>query len=221
MPSWNEKPVTVPTINVNLTPCGPPCLVPSWSGTRPLAHFENCPGAPVLIPCPIPGSFTAEVRLGECQCLPGFHAGARGAADHLPVCPARPVRVSCSIGGDGTWAGSEVTECSDEREDYYPQDADDLLRLARARWEIVKALVKGKYTTPDMASTPNAMTVQRDAVFGALADMARAEDAHAEAGNRAAKAIGIAGGGRDDGRATPQFLALYVERLVEQVRVLP
>jgi hypothetical protein len=183
--------------------------------------------APVIIPCPIPGSFTAEVRLGECEEAP---VSVQISGRHAALCPARPVKVSCSIGGDGTWAGSKVTEVDwqtrNERGDWNPSPMSHVEREAalgacRARWEIVKALVLGTGELPShRLHLP--LFAQRDAVFAALADMARTEEAQKAAS--AAATAAIYGAPRViRAFSEPEYqelLGRYVGRLVEQVGAL-
>lgn len=219
MPSWNEKPFTVPTINVNLKPCSPACLVPSWArpGTPP--HATGCPGTPVLIPCPIPRTVEMTVRLAECTC--GERHGWIGPG-HFDDCPARPIRITCSIGGE-TWEGSEVVSCEASIPgDHYPARMMD---PCRERWTLVKALVLGQrasdYTGwcgPSLRSFA-ALFAQRDAVFAALADMAQYETKHAA--RKAELPEGIRPVRPDVAPESHEALWRYVQRLVEQVGVLP
>lgn len=99
-------------INVNLKPCR--CVGPR---DERKTHWDGCAGAPVVILCPIPHTVEFEVALGECACPPRNFDVMRNYDGHVsPTCPARPIRVTCSIGGDGTWAGSEVTEVENKIE---------------------------------------------------------------------------------------------------------
>jgi len=169
--------VTTPTINVNLKPCD--CLLETRRMMDPKLthnHWDTCAGAPVLVPCPLPNTVTFKVALGECLrgCAPvTLHPG------HLYGCPGRPVSVTCCIGGDGTWEGSEVAEVDVTRFETQVPEYELLLAACRARWEIVKALVLGRGRhVEDNAYWPEALFNQRDTVFAALANMARAEEAH-------------------------------------------
>jgi hypothetical protein len=135
-------------------------------------------GDVVLVPCPIPRSVTFSVAPGSCTTGCDF-GGTRSM--HYPHCPARPVKVSCSISGK-TWEESEVDE--QEYLNTRPLATDDLNRLyaaCRDRWALVKALVTG-FVGDFGALCPGSAAVvslrnQRDAVFAALAAMARAERA--------------------------------------------
>lgn len=204
-----------PTINVNLKPCSPSCLVPSWAGARPIAHFDTCAAAHVLLPCPIPRSVEMMARSGECTCRAraesqsGFNYLATSAREaiaegrHLNDCPGKPIRVSCSIGGDGTWAGSEVVESGVFRDQnivgplVLPSQMVGIEATCRERWELVKALVLGNPLGRRGADSVSAGIViielfeQRDAVFAALADMAKAEEAAVAAQKRADAAFPI------------------------------
>lgn len=254
MPSWNEKPVTVPTVNVNIKPCncmrgcaavsplGRPCagiyahtgkhyasdIDEQWSqlisgeGAR---HHESCPkSAPVLIACPIPRSVTFTVRLGECSCRASMLAGAK--VQHRDYCPARPIRVSCSISGK-TWEESEVMDVDGPVEQTIP--IPYVTRLCRERWALVKALVLGLPRTFDTAQwtpTVSPFFEQRDAVYAALSDMALAEDAAFKAQDHIHSAI------HDplplepyhnelpEDRPSARMLERYVAHLIEQVGVL-
>lgn len=212
-----------PTINVNLQ------CVPHEVG-------KIGGGVPVLIPCPIRRSATFEVRLGNCDgaCVPVTFPDHQ----HSRLCPARPIRVSCAIGGE-TWEESEVVAVSETVRTVTegPNNFDAHWTVCRERWALVKALVLG-YTAWDyiMSSalavplaTINAMLAQRDAVFAALADMARAEDALSGAQMRAYDAIDSSGHIADSEhrrtqskpRASAEAIAAYVEALIEQVGTLP
>jgi hypothetical protein len=89
------------------------------------------------------------------------------------------VKVACSI--SGTWEASEVADVALVRMDdghfvTFETNAavTAALSACRDRWALVKALVLGKYTYND-SLVPETLHVQRNAVFAALADMARAE----------------------------------------------
>ena len=214
------------TINVNLKPCHCP------HAKFNKRHWEDCPaGDPVLIPCPIPPSFDAVVSLGEChQTL----LGCEGST-HNPHCKGRPIRVTCSIGGDGTWAGSEVRALSGHPSTVIGAARDALFAACRERWALVKALVTGgRWEKHAVTELPAALVAQRDSVFAALADMARAEKAcHAaflalpmdlRKASIIAKQCGpVAADPEDGGIDLPsaKIFALYVERIIEQVGVLP
>lgn len=210
-------------INVNLEPC--PISTSHTHGPDSL-----CIGRPVLIPCPVPRTVTFEVQLGECA---GCGSPGESLAGHDAMCPARSVRVSCSIGGDGTWVGSEVftADNSDRHDGLFPAHLriDVVLAACRERWALVKALVTGKPFIPnnwDGPASVMALFTQRDAVFAALAAMARAEMAALRAQYRADEAFPsarFAKPGDADHRAlgpSVNRLARFVEYLVEKVGVL-
>lgn len=220
-----------PTINVNLKKCdcGGPYIDTS--------HQSDCPGAPILIPCPIPRSVTFEVALGECECV--YPTLSRRPVDpHRKTCPARPVKVSLSISGK-TWEESEVddtetivTSSSGLGRDAYPNER----AAARERWSLVKALVLGKpyaqvvHVNMDAARI-GAIVQQRDAVFSALADMAKAERAlwgatqaafRAIPGLRVTSEIQTTDPDDNDGETQAErWMSAYIEHLIEQVGVLP
>jgi hypothetical protein len=188
---------------------------------------------PVLIPCSLEPfrSATFSVVLGTCECALSLTPQTAPEWHHASRCPARPVRVSCSIrsGPKGKeWEESEVAQCEPHPDDVsrfaVVTDAYGMMYAAcRDRWELVKALVLGKPAVcfeewarhrPGVA----AVLAQRDAVFAALADMARAEEALAVSVKRGADAI------RSHAFPPPvvvryaeSALAAYVEHLVEQV----
>lgn len=227
MPSWNEKPHAVPTINVNLAcGCNPIVLAAG-------AHAADC--GRILIPCPVPRSVTFEVVLGECVKDPFGCKGER----HSTLCPishAHPVKVSCSISGN-TWEESEVEDVephpteSPQRSEHWrvmllKVGADTPhLRDARKHWALIKALVLGQ-PGPGRWDVATLFT-QRDAVYAALADMVRAEEMLAKAWAATPTAI------RNHSRVfvsvrTPtmertshHLLAAYIEHLIEQVGVMP
>lgn len=209
-----------PTINVNLASCSR-----GRCGLDPKGVFRHdpstCSGEPILLPCPIRRSVTFSVALGECAC-DAYAEGGTCPTD----CPARPVRVSCSISGK-TWEESEVAEA--EWLGRYADDATNpVLAACRDRWALVKALALGEDAGAWMLSEAWAerwdvvasLFAQRDAVFAALADMARHEEGLEAAAVRAAKAMGADGDLSGTTRASPEFLAAYVEHLVEQVGAL-
>lgn len=210
----------VPMVNVNLGACRCGSTHPAW-GRQP--HTSWCNGKPVLIPCPLPRSVTLQVALGECTCP----TGGRPPEGHWRYCPARPVKVSCSISGK-TWEESEVDDV--EFPDAIETDpAGGPARVAleaacRARWALVKALVLGLYPTCGNEDVPQEIFEQRDTVFAALAEMAKAEAALAVAWEACPKALqkrAHPGSLRNEQRPSRWMLAAYVEHLVEQVGVMP
>lgn len=202
-------------INVNLKPCTCGCPV------FPTVHVKDCPGISVPIPCLIPRSVTFEVRLGECDCL----SSLKSIGTHTDDCRSRPIRVSGSISGK-TWAESEPSDVEG------PSGAPvDLITVCRDRWALVKALVLGQWPTVSaigvLSEAIPGLVEQRDAVYAALADMARAEEAAFDAQERAVKAMGEATymphnfhRAEPHARASADLLARYVERLVEQAGAL-
>lgn len=221
------------TINVNLNPCTCRSITPY--GPAQVGQCTNtCPGAPVLIPCPIQRSVTFDVRLGECVCGAAYNNQRSARAIWgdpmrcLTGCSARPVRVSCSISGK-TWADSHpVADWDMKTERAVWQHRPVLWPTVVERWTLVKALVMGKGAkdmwmmvaepkTPVMVG----LVSQRDAVFSALAKAHRAEDALIGALGDYEEAmrgepVGIYGMKRESYGA----LARYVEHLIEQVGVL-
>lgn len=198
-----------PTINVNLKPCRPLCPF-GWGGRT--THAEDCPGAPVVIPCPIPRSVTFEVRLGECTCAsdPDDTTHAMPPAVHLSSCRSRPVRVSCSISGK-TWEESKVGDIdpTGRYEIDLPTARDDL----DTRW----ALVKERLIAPHDGARK--CDCDRCLLFSALSDMAQAESVILQ---RFADIDRVYTNRRRDafkGHAASE-LAAYVERMIEQVGVL-
>lgn len=222
MPSWTEKPHTTPTIDVNLTRCA--CPGPVTRQERP-SHFIDCPGKPILIPCPVRRSVTFEVVLGWlCDCR------NRETSTHLPRCPRDGVRVSCSISGR-TWEESKVEDM-----DIPPSILADMvatnrvMAACRERWELMKALVLGASKVSEfpesfrMVPAVSEMMGQRTLVFAALADAARLSIARAAALNKASKAAGLAyqyAESVEEDSEPAIVLADYVEHLIEQVGVLP
>lgn len=223
------------TINVNQHPCN--CSHVAWlagHNNGMVKHSDTCASSPINIPCHLPRTTEFEVALGVCDC---GHAAwvARGniSYQHDAKCPGRPIRVACSIGGE-TWAESYVTDL----EPHHSNPGSPLIDVGAtspagitvsARWALVKALVLGQ--SPATADREGLLVAAhyagtlgtRDAVFAALADMARAEVAAMQAQQRVDKAFPYhrfhrVGGG--DHRATPLSharLAAYVEFLIEQV----
>jgi hypothetical protein len=226
MSSWIETPHVLPTINVNLKPCT--FALPHSHGEAPYI----CGGPEVLLPCPIQRSVTFTVQLGECI---GCERG-RLDGQHFSNCPARPIRVACSIGGE-TWAGSEVVDVDLPDSESYPQPAGwraIFLVAARDRWALVKALVTGSDCAAFRAThSPipwtriSPLVTQRDAVFAALADMARMERAYYDAAQAIHKALPSVYVSSDMQVCDPEdapssrWLSSYVEFLVEQVGVMP
>lgn len=222
-----------PVVNVNLTPCDCDGPHPGITGSTG-AHANDCATRPVLVPCPIPRSFTVVVRLGECACPVSTwrkNAATRTAGSaHDTSCPARPISVACSI--SGTWAESEVTDGYTDTTSGQLAALERELSACRARWALVKALVTGQdMSALDLEARHVGtfeMFAQRDAVFAALTDMVRAEDLAFAAQIALDKAMGLKRNvtpfHRPDSEreAWPSaaFLAAYVERLIEQVGVL-
>jgi len=226
-------------LNVNLKPCG--C---SHRRGLSSTCLSDCASAPVLIPCPLPPSVTVAVVLGECNCtIPSWwtrDAMAHSKADrasgrawscacgpcaaarsngwapdqHNARCPARPVKVSCSISSpDGSWEKSEVTEVDGP---FW----GNALEACRERWAVVKALVLGQRWTSQLGSLERVATMfdRRDAAYGALADMTRHEDGIESAQHAFFSALN--GHGKTVvriARPSHSLLEAYVERLIEQV----
>jgi hypothetical protein len=188
-------------------------------------------GPAVNIPCHIPPSFTAEVVLGECTagCASPSNARAlkeRGEAHHQ-WCPARPIRVTCSIVSvDGSWEKSEVV--SIETGDLTTEQRLAAMACCRERWALAKALALGHTDLSALLTGPRAVEflAQRDAVFAALADMARLEDALLTAQYEVDKLQEHGELPEPDHRSWANFrpstarLAAYVEHLIEQVGAL-
>jgi hypothetical protein len=226
--------MNTPAINVNVNALCL-CRFPEWG--RP--HAQDCPGAPVLIPCPIPRSVTFWVVLGECSgCGLSQSRSRDGFVRHDTDCPARPIRASCSISGE-TWEESEVVAC-----EYWTGPGRLVIEVSAAapawaasrdRWALVKALVlghmRGGSITPPLG--PAVLFEQRDAVYGALATMRRSEQAaHAaflalpmdlrQASILTKQCGPVAADPVEGGIDLPsaKIFAIYVERLIEQVVVL-
>lgn len=172
-----------PTINVNRKPCNCP-QAKRLSGL----HDIDCASVPLLIPCDWPTSFTCEVALGKCspECVRYRCASMRlGSQGHIEQCPARPIRVSCSItSSDGTWAGTEVTDVDNphDHEGRWGAGAGDSFRAAIAacneRWALVKALLLGRdgEWENDPRSKGWNFRYQRDAVFTKICELTRQEE---------------------------------------------
>ena len=213
-------------INVNLDRS---CYCERFGVGAEQHHTKDCPGAPVPIHCPLPRSFVVEVEQGECKrdpfgCKNGHHAS---------VCFAQTVRVSCSI--DGTWGGSEPVDFDDGGATFTDVQLGEAEDACRERWALVKALVLG-FTRVTLGGVSrkeaDALFTQRDAVFAALAKMARHEAAAYEAHAHFQDALGIS---RYDwtpvGYVTPEGaplempsacgMAAYVRHLLKQVEELP
>jgi hypothetical protein len=236
--------VNTPTINVNLAPCVCGGPLPRLLTEGPDVHPGGCPGAPILIPCPIPRSVTVKVPLGACQCrIAGRRALIEflGAGDSFPGginawhdfdCPARPVKASCSISGS-TWEESEVVDVDNphENDGRWGAESGDAFRTALSacndRWALFKALVLGHTDLSQWLTGPKVLELltQRDTVYAALADMARAEQVAYEAQNAVSMVCGrgVSAYHRTAAHERPSahWLAAYVERLLEQVEVLP
>lgn len=179
-----------PTLNVNLRPCTCPVGWPSGGDHWPGAGQPKCDAQPVLISCPLPRTVEMTVRLGECDCG-AVDANKRSAREAslfgmacLPGCPARPIRVTCSIGGE-TWEGSEVSEVDwqtrNERGDWNPspmshRERDAVFGVCRDLWGAVKGLVLGQraFMTSDVV---RALGAQRNTEFAALTKLVQAEQA--------------------------------------------
>lgn len=212
-----------PTINVNLKSCD--CdAIPDHAGW--------CSSTPVLLPCPIHRSVTFEVRLVECTCGNVVASGVWMRGAHHPSCPARPVRVSCSISG-ATWEDSEVVDPDLDVPEIermrHPMMDSRALSACRERWALVKALVLGRDPAePEVPVTAAqgllALFQQRDAVFSALAKRVRSEDAGDEAMaeffSEVPPSVQVDVGHHIQPRLSEHALARYVENLVEQVGVL-
>lgn len=203
------------SINVNLGQCDCHAGInvgPS-KGDCPL---ESCPGKPIPIPCPIPRSVTFTVTLGVCSetCRQYMPNG-----QHTANCPGKPIRVSCDISGE-TWAGSEVRSIEPERG--HGAEGPHLFAICRARWAGVQALVTGQHGCCAQ-HMPDHLREQRDAVFAALADMARLHVARNSAANRAVKAAGLDypySEALDEDSEPALVLEEYVDRLIRRVGTL-
>jgi hypothetical protein len=224
----------IPTINVNIR------ATHAHPNTGD-ASFCDVDCRPVLIPLPLEPfrSVTVSVALGECPswCRLAVNRNEPGG-QHSVSCPARPVRVSCSISGK-TWEESEVMTDTDARPAMTHEQRFLAAHACHARWALVKALVLN-HPVPANSHAELALWEQRDAVYAALADMARAEQVHFNASTTlfsALKACDIehehvtgpasyAMGWHDpsdDAAAVNSRagLAAYVEMLIEQVGTLP
>jgi hypothetical protein len=212
----------VSTINVNLKlGCG--CSVEAMRLPE-TGHYPGCSAAPVFIPCLLPPSVTFEVVLGECTC--SAHGYGITKPNHAGACPARPMKVFCSISGK-TWEESEVADWEPRDMEYLPTQANwkDVVEAAcRERWAVVKALVLGKTVTPSFGPE-NPLMKQRDAAYAALVAKARMEQADDATTRDLMKALPSLKM-RDVTEATAsaylsgRALAHYVEHLIEQVGAL-
>lgn len=230
-----------PSINVNLTPCNHWKMMPHATRDGSLAsHNPEC--TPRLILCPLEPfrSVTFSVVLGECRnpCLSVAHYPDW---QHASNCAARPLRVSCSISGK-TWEESEVEDVEPHYSE--PAQRNDAwkamllsvgadtphLRAARHRWALVKALVLG-HAQPDVMELVGRWNIadaytQRDAVYAALTDMARHEEAALVAQKNADDAFPFDRYRKSDAdhrRFAPsrERLAAFVAYVVEQVGATP
>lgn len=185
------------------------------------------PGAPVLVPLPLESwrRVKMTVRLGKCICEAFTKTGL-----HHPRCHrAHPIEVTCLIGGKD-WASSEVIDAEIPRPgggSLFTAFPGDLAPL-RARWALVKALVLGSTEIRWYVPATRALFEQRDVVFAALCEMARAErSAHAaflalpmdlRKSSIIYRAAGSAASGSPEARhSSAVILEHYVERLIEQV----
>lgn len=175
----------------------------------------------IPIPCPIPRTVEMTVRLGKCTCT--THGIVMVRERHVSTCPARTIRVTCSIRGD-SWETSEV----DPTHGLNPHGAAAMM-VCRARWEVVKALVTGVH--PDFdggAWTGPTLPLfrQRDAVFAALAKMATKEQGACNAQQECDEAFPYSQyskpGDPDHRAARPSVarLAAYVSHLIATVGAL-
>jgi len=213
----------IPTININLAPCD--CHKRGSFDTG--SHHGECSAVAVPIPCPIPRSAFVHVAPGACDCMVkderldrGFHAGD---------CAGRPIRVACSIGGK-TWEESEVVDVEQHGPTDFSHESQrkEALAVCRTLWEIVKALVLGRRVGPTPLRPEHVgFIAQRDTVYAALADMARAEDQADLAQQRVDVILpkGFLRGCFHEAdyarpRSSQRALVAYVEHLIEQVGVL-
>lgn len=201
--------MTTPTLNVNLKRC---------TCGHHVGHGDHCWGKPIPLPCSIPRTVEMIVRLGPpCTAPPQYH--------HHDSCNL-PIRVTCTIGGDGTWAGSEIAwtdvaeqECSALRTANARGHAECLVR---DRWEIVKALMTGRPVELSMWCGPGTgirLTYERDAVFAALADLVHLDTQRDAALARAAMALGSGVFVHSCPRAE-EVLGQYVSHLIAKIGAL-
>lgn len=204
-------------INVNLEPCdGILCHNDKRTGQRHHDAVCSTQRPPVLIPCLIPRSVTFQVILSPgCYCE---RLGIDADPHHVPNCPARPIHVTCSIGGEA-WAESRVEDA--ERADgpgqpnFTESEHMAAVRACNERWALVKALLLN-HPVPATSQAELDLWAQRDAVFSALADMARTRREFSEANNRLPEFCRLF----DKGDPTHEALARYVANLIDQVGVL-
>lgn len=224
--------MNTPTLNVNLAPCR--CGLADRAPTYPpTPHQDHCPAKPIPIPCHIPRSVTFTVVLGECACFKRNYVDSDSARlGHSDGCPARPIRVACSIGGK-TWEDSHVEDCEASNGGWAcictgagrgEHSAPCHGMAASERWALVKALVLGRHdvdsTDEDILRAWDRLFAQRDAVYAALADMARAEQMIQRSEQECAKHLPRTSVDRIGPSPAGSWLAAYVERLIEQVGVL-
>jgi hypothetical protein len=152
---------------------------------------------------------------GRCDRLRGVDASYSN--------PSTPIRVSCSISGK-TWEESEAMDVETRDETRHPSAPRyyRALSAAQDRWALVKALVtghmRGGALTPPLG--PETLFVQRDAVYAALCEMARAEMTIQNTEQACAKHLPRADVKRIGPSPAASWLAAYVERLIERVSVL-
>lgn len=225
MHPYSKDTHSLPTINVNMKKCR--CVGPPLD---PKTHWDGCAGAPIPLPLSLQPfrSVTFTVVLGTCGCAKQWNPIL---TNHGDLCPGEPIRVSCSISG-GTWEESDV--CHFEWQEG-PSElmAGRIEALVTQRWALVKALVLGRECTPhDLAAGPHEVVIdlfqQRDAVFSELSALVCDEQSAFARQERVVTAMGEATymphnfhRAEPHARASADLLARYVERLVEQVRVLP
>lgn len=208
-----SSPVPIPcplpnsvTFEVALGECN--CTIQSWWTETATTHaaFEVKQGR-------------AWTATSGCACGPCQAARRSGwvPGKHNAQCPARPVKVCCSISGE-TWEESEVEDA--ELGDSGLVAGYELLSACRERWVLVKRLVLGQWPTTSaigvLSEAIPGLVAQRDTVFAALADMARAESAiiqrmadvdkvHTNRSRLAFRSVAV------------DELTTYIERIIEQV----
>ena len=228
---------TIPTVNVNLTACAEWCRIRTGY-VHGADHSLNCPAKPVDIPLPLDAfrSVTVQAVLGECMealkaaILPMAKSRC-GLTAHHQNCPARPIAVSCSVSGK-TWEESEVVDVDnphDPQGRWGAETGDTWRRTVRecnARWALIKALVTGeRMIVTEVGLLPSVEQVrlirERDAVYAAVAEQVRLEEAMLAAQERTVKAIAsprlTTGATAPESRPAAQALTIFVERLIEQV----
>lgn len=202
--------VALSAINVNLKPCDS-ARMPGW--TCPHTH---CAAKPIHTPCPIPPSVTLTVRRVECdrRCL-------ERRDWHEDTCPAHPITVVCSLRG-ARWDTSEIGEVKVHHAAGQETSPAELLRIAHERWGFLRSLLLGHSMTDCPEQIQN-LRPRRDAMFAALADEARAEDAAFRAQGRALSELGDPLPPEPFHRELPEdrpsarMLERYVRQLVSQV----